>query len=165
MSDKPSIAESCAQALAIVRPVAAAFEGMHKRLPGGLIAPYLCPAGVPTIGRGATHYEDGKRVSMSDAPITEAQAEQLFDWMLPKYQAAALAASPGLVLWPKRLAAITDFVFNCGGPRYRASTLRRKVDAGEWDAAAQEMRKWVRGGGVILPGLVRRREMTARLLL
>ncbi len=39
--------------------------------------PYLCPAGVATIGYGNTFYESGVRVTLSDAPVTKARAEEL----------------------------------------------------------------------------------------
>ena len=44
------------------------------------------------------------------------------------------------------------------------STLRRRVDAQDWEAAKEELMKWVRGGGKVLPGLVRRRQAEAALL-
>jgi len=59
---------------------------------------------------------------------------------------------------PERLGAITDFCFNLGSGNLRASTLRRKILAGDWGAVPAELRKWVRGGGRVLKGLVLRRE-------
>ena len=44
-----------------------AFEGFRG-------TPYKCSAGVPTIGYGATFYPGGKKVTMTDAAITEEQA-------------------------------------------------------------------------------------------
>ena len=58
---KPS--DNC---LAIVRR----FEGFRA-------SPYLCPAGVPTIGYGSTRYEDGSKVSLTDPPITQERADQI----------------------------------------------------------------------------------------
>ena len=45
---------------------------------GCRLKPYLCSAGVPTIGLGNTYYEDGKKVTLADKPITVERAEQLF---------------------------------------------------------------------------------------
>jgi GH24 family phage-related lysozyme (muramidase) len=42
-----------------------------RRFEGFFSHPYLCPAGVPTIGYGATYYEDGRKVTLRDPPITE----------------------------------------------------------------------------------------------
>jgi lysozyme len=57
-----------------------------------------------------------------------------------------------------RLAAIVDFTFNLGAGRLQTSTLRRRVNQRDWENAANELRRWVHGGGKVLPGLVTRRE-------
>ena len=38
------------------------FEGFRAK-------PYLCPAGIPTIGYGSTYYADGRKVTLQDEPI------------------------------------------------------------------------------------------------
>jgi lysozyme len=63
-----------------------------------------------------------------------------------------------------RHSAIADFCFNLGTTRYKASTLKRRVDAGDWPGAAEELAKWVWGGGQKLPGLVARRAAESLLL-
>jgi lysozyme len=63
-----------------------------------------------------------------------------------------------------RLGAITSFVFNLGAGRLAASTLRRKLNAGDWAAARRELVKWVWGGGRKLPGLVLRRAAERELI-
>ena len=45
------------------------FEGFRS-------VPYLCSAGVPTIGYGSTYYANGTRVKLSDSPISEDWAEE-----------------------------------------------------------------------------------------
>ena len=62
-------------------------------------------------------------------------------------------------------AVLTDFAYNLGVPRYRASTLRKRIDIEDWERAATEIRRWNRGGGRILKGLVLRREAEAQLIL
>ena len=57
-----------------------------------------------------------------------------------------------------------DFTYNLGSGNLRASTLRRKVNAGDWRPVPREPRKWVRGGGRALPGLTARREAEAALM-
>lgn len=138
-------------AVAVAAALARRFEGLY-------LTPYLCPAGVPTIGYGATYYEDGTRVQLTDAPITRERADALLLWMVRRvYLPAVLRLCPG-VDSPGRLAALIDFTFNLGTPQLRASTLRKRVNAGDWDAVPGELRKWVRGGGRVLRGLVLRRE-------
>ena len=84
--------------------------------------------------------------------------------VLPKYVNDTLDICPTLADEDDRLAAITDFVFNLGPVRLRASTLKRRVNARDWEGAKVELRKWVFGGGRKLPGLVIRREAEAALL-
>ena len=64
----------------------------------------------------------------------------------------------------ERLAAIVDFTFNLGAGRLQTSTLRRRVNQRDWTAAASELRRWIYGGGKVLPGRVTRREAEAVLL-
>lgn len=133
------------------------FEGFYPR-------PYLCPAGVPTIGYGATFWEDGRRVKLTDEPITKERAEALLLWHVRNVYLPAVmrlcpsAKHPGLV------AALIDFAFNLGAGNLKISTLRRKVNAGEWDALAAEFRKWNKAGGKVLRGLTLRREAEVSLL-
>lgn len=63
-----------------------------------------------------------------------------------------------------RLAAIVDFTFNLGAGRLQTSTLRRRVNQQDWIAVGQELRRWVYGGGKVLPGLVTRRSAEVALL-
>lgn len=137
-----------------------------KRFEGFSAEPYLCPAGVPTIGYGATHYIDGRKVEMSDPAISEHQAEEMLEQMiLNSYMPGVIKASPLVIDKPLVLAALTDFAYNLGVPRYRASTLKKRVDAEDWDRAAVEIKRWTRAGGRVLGGLVRRREAEAKLIL
>lgn len=144
-------------AIDVAAALARRFEGCYLR-------PYLCPAGVPTIGYGATYYEDGCRVTLADAPITGERAEQLLLWMVrTRYLPDVIRLCPGIDD-PLRLAAIIDFTFNLGAGNLGASTLRRRVNAGRWDDVPAELRKWVRAGGRVLSGLVRRREAEVVLI-
>jgi lysozyme len=78
---------------------------------------------------------------------------------------ATLRYCPVLATEPEgRLAAIVDFTFNLGAGRLQTSTLRRRVNQRDWIAAGQELRRWVYGGGRVLPRLLARREAEAHLL-
>lgn len=142
-------------AAALCRP----FEGLRLK-------PYICPAGYPTIGYGTVWKPDGTRVSMDDPPISKETAEEwLVHELTHTYLPGVLKASPGLLARPVALGAITDFAYNLGVGRYRGSTLRRRIDAGDWYGAAEQLMLWVRGGGKVLPGLVRRRQAERDLLI
>lgn len=135
-----------------------------RRFEGAYLRPYICAAGVPTIGYGGTFYQTGERVALSDPPITLAQAEDLLDWMLRKvFMPQVMELCPGIDQ-PEQLAAITDFAFNLGVGRLAASTLRKRINEGDWAAVPGELRKWTRGGGKVLRGLVARREAEILLL-
>lgn len=143
---------------------AALCAGLCRRFEGLYLKPYLCPAGVPTIGYGATYYRDGTSVHMKDPPITRKDAEALLLWMIrERYLPPTLDACPAINT-PARLAALTDFAFNLGAGALRGSTLRKRVNAGRWDDVPAELRKWTRGGGKVLRGLVLRREAEAALI-
>jgi lysozyme len=137
---------------------------LARRFEGCYLTPYLCPAGVPTIGYGATYYEDGTRVTLLDPAVTRERADALLLWMVRTvYLPSVLRLCPGIDN-PQRLAAIIDFAFNLGAGTLKASTLRRKINAGQWNDVPYELRKWVKGGGKVLRGLVIRRDTEAALI-
>jgi lysozyme len=136
-----------------------------KRFEGFRAKPYLCPAGIPTIGYGSTHYADGRAVTLADPPITQEEAHTLMQAELwHRYLPAVLRFCPGAVADFKTLNALVDFCYNLGTGRLQTSTLRRKVNSQDWTGAREQIRKWVRGGGRVLPGLVARRDAEAALL-
>ena len=155
---QPQAPESAApDAVQLAADLCRRFEGFRS-------APYLCPAGVPTIGFGATHYLDGRLVRMTDPPISREAADRLLLLQIRQtYLPAVQRLCPGIT-HPGRLAALVDFTFNLGAGRLQASTLRRRVNAGQWDQVPTELRKWVMGGGRPLRGLVLRREAEIALL-
>lgn len=140
-------------ALALMRR----FEGFYSK-------PYMCPAGVPTIGYGATYYVDGTRVTLTDPAITRERAEALLLWHVRTvYLPAVIKLCPGLD-HPNRLAALIDFTYNLGGSALKGSTLRKRINAGDWEAVPGELRKWDKAGGRVLRGLTLRREAEAQLI-
>lgn len=148
------VSEAVDIAAALCRP----FEGLALK-------PYICPAGYATIGYGTVFKPDGSRVTMDHPPISKENAEEwLVHELRHNYLAGVLKASPSLIANARALGAMADFAYNLGVARYRSSTLRRRVDAQDWEGARSELMKWVRGGGKVLPGLVRRRAAEAALL-
>jgi len=137
--------------------IARRFEGFRGK-------PYLCPAGVPTIGYGSTIYETGRKVSLADSPIDRERATGLLFGELRRSLSAALRYCPVLIQNENRLAAITDFVYNLGPGRLQTSTLRRRINQQNWPEAKKELLRWTRAGGKILPGLVARRTVEAGLI-
>lgn len=139
------------EAAAIAVSLEARWEGFRSK-------PYLCPANVPTKGFGFTHNRDGSRVTLLDPPMTREEATELLRYFTQTiYLPAAHRLCPG-VETAGQLGALTDFCYNLGERALRGSTLRRRVNAREWDLVPDEFRKWVRAGGRVLRGLVLRRE-------
>lgn len=137
------------------------FEGLHRvpKTDPGRAHPYICPAGYWTIGYG--HLCNPKH-----HPITEDEAEVYLALDLQTALAATLRYCPVLATEPEgRLAAIVDFTFNLGVGRLQTSTLRRRINQRDWAASANELTRWVYGGGKVLPGLVTRRTAEAAWLL
>lgn len=126
------------------------FEGLRLRA-------YYCPAGVLTCGYGST----GPDIK-PDTVWTKEQAELRMRRDADVFAAGTLRLCPNLE--GPALAAVADFAYNLGLTRLKGSTLRRKVNAGDWAGARVELLKWVRGGGRVLPGLVLRRQVEAALL-
>jgi lysozyme len=137
------------------------FEGFCRapKDDPGLAYPYVCPAGYHTIGYGHLCKPD-------HPPITEAEAEVYLAQDLMTALAATIRYCPVLATESEsRLAAVVDFTFNLGAGRLQTSTLRRRINQRDWANAGQELRRWVYGGGKVLPGLVKRREAEALRLL
>lgn len=147
------------------------FEGLHRLGKDGLIYPYICPAGYATIGWGTVYKPDGSKVTMDDPPITREIAGL---WLMDELQRVCASAvtrqCPELFAWSvqngqwRQFCAIADFTYNLGSGRLQTSTLRRKLRALDWEGAKEQLALWVRGGGRVLPGLVKRRAAEAALL-
>lgn len=137
------------------------FEGFHRvrKSDPDRAYPYVCPAGFWTIGYG--HLCDPKH-----SPITKAEAESYLAADLMTAVNATLRYCPVLATESEaRLAAIVDFTFNLGAGRLQTSTLRRRVNQRDWSGAVTELRRWIYGGGKVLPGLIARRDAECVWLL
>lgn len=144
-------------AIDVAKALARRFEGFYA-------APYLCPAGVPTIGYGATYYPSGDPVRLTDPPINRERAELLLAWQLETvYLPQVIRLCPGIDS-PERLAAIVDFTFNLGASNLRTSTLRRRINAGQWDDVPAQLLRWNKAGGRVLRGLTIRRQAEGGLI-
>lgn len=150
---------SISKAVDLAIPLIKKWEGFRSK-------PYLCSAGVPTIGYGSTYYFDGRKVTLQDGAINESDANDLlYHSIINTFAPSAIRLCPILINYPSKLAAVISFCYNLGSTRLSASTLRRRINAEMWEEAGNEFRKWVYGGGVKLKGLVLRREDERKLFL
>ncbi len=154
-----------------------------KKYEGFRSKPYICPAGVPTIGFGSTYYPDGKKVTLNDIPINELQGLEILKNVLSFYEKSVDTFVRDDIN-QNQFDALVDFAYNCGIGNLKTSTLLKKVNINPLDPSIRnEFMKWVYGGdgshngidddgdGLVdekgerkkLPGLVIRRNAEANL--
>ena len=129
-----------------------------RRFEGLYLKPYLCPAGVPTIGYGATFYQDGKKVSLRDKPITREQAEDLLMYHLKQYFLKEVLLLCYTLDTECKAASILDFAFNVGLGNLKISTLRKRILSKNWEDVPNQLMRWNKANGKVLKGLTLRRE-------
>jgi lysozyme len=134
-----------------------------KKFEGFMSKPYKCPAGIPTIGYGATFYPDGQKVTMSDKAITEAEGTALLASMLTKFEQYVDSYCIDTIT-QNQFDALVSFCYNLGPNNLKSSTLLKKVNANTNDETIRaEFMKWTKAGGRVLKGLVTRRTAEADL--
>lgn len=138
-------------------------KDLIKKYEGFKNHPYKCPAGVPTIGYGFTHYRNGQKVEMSDNPITKKEAEILLDEILEEYEDAVIR-NVETEINQNQFDALVSFTFNLGEGNLSRSTLLRKINNNPNDPSiADEFKRWNKAGGRVLKGLKKRRNEEAYL--
>jgi lysozyme len=154
------------------------YEGFRSR-------PYLCPAHIWTIGYGHVLYQEqirlpvvrveGKTIPMirKEMPLkpednrvwTKAEIDQLFREDVATFERGVLRLVPGCVGRQGSFDALVSISFNFGLGNLQRSTIRMRANRGDWEGAAEAFRVWNKGGGKVLPGLVKRREAEIALFL
>ena len=145
------------------------FEGCHN-------TPYRCPATLWTIGYGHVLYPDQARLKTPERALYGIKDEhnRVFEYDeidsilekdLQRFEAGVLRLCPAAADSQSHFDAVVAFSFNVGLGNLQASTLRMKYNRGEFEGAADEFLKWRKSNGVVLAGLVRRREAERALFL
>jgi lysozyme len=132
------------------------LDNLLKKFEGCKLKAYHCPAGVCTIGYGHTSAAGAPQV-VDGMTITQAQAEDILKRDIVKYEVAVMDLVK-VKLTQNQFDVLVDFAYNAGVGNLKSSTMLKKVNAGDFDAVPAELMKWVKGGGKVLPGLVRRRQ-------
>lgn len=127
------------------------FEGLR-------LQSYQDAVGVWTIGYGTTR---GIKPGMS---ITKEQAERMLANDVQRFEVEVerLVKVP---LTSNQRDALISFTYNLGAANLESSTLLRLLNRGDYAAAAEQLPRWNKAGGKVLPGLVRRREAERALFL
>ena len=152
------------------------FEGFRNR-------PYLCPADIWTIGYGHVLYQEQIRLPVvTDKPNvvirkkfslrqgdnrvwSKEEINELFRKDVATFERGVLRLVPGVVGRQGAFDALVSISFNFGLGNLQRSTIRMRANRGDWEGAAEAFRMWTKGGGRVLPGLVRRREAEIALFL
>jgi len=153
--------EICTEALALIEE----FEGCLRKVGPDLYAPYRDPVGIATIGIGSIWRKDGSRVQMSDPPINKAMCYELMNHELNLKCIPAVSRLITVPLHPLSFGALVSFTYNCGDGALKASTLRKVINARQWNAVPGEFAKWRTAAGRVLPGLVRRRTAESKMFM
>jgi lysozyme len=139
------------------------FEGLRLRA-------YQDTAGVWTIGYGSTRYGNGLPVKKGDLLGSAAAADQLFTQTLIYYQDAVNRAVK-VPLTQHQFNALVSFTYNEGTGALQSSTLLKYLNAGNYQAAADQFLVWNKitspatGKKVVSSTLVQRREQERALFL
>ena len=157
------------------------YEGFRSR-------PYLCPAHIWTIGYGHVLYQEQIRLPMvrppgktkddipmirSEYPLkpednrvwTKEEINELFRVDVEAFERGVLRLVPSVSGRQGSFDALVSFAFNAGLGNLQRSTIRMKANREDWEGAAAAFRVWTKGGGKVLPGLVKRREAEIALFL
>lgn len=134
-----------------------------KQFEGLSLKPYLCPAGIPTLGFGNTYYPNGTKVKLTDPPITKEKAEELLKFLLVSYEKAVDSFCRDDIS-QSQFDALCSFAYNVGNGNLQKSTLIKKVNANPSDPSIRlEFMKWNKAAGKVLPGLTKRRKAESDL--
>lgn len=127
------------------------FEGFKSK-------PYLCPAGISTIGYGSTIKKNGSRVKLTDKIISEKEATELLQSTLIEYENMVMRKLKRTVK-QNEFDALVCFVYNCG----ISQTLFEMVNNQNPLLKTWWTSHYITGGGKILKGLIERRKAEAKL--
>jgi len=159
-------------------------EALMHRYEGCRSRPYLCPAHIHTIGYGHVLYQDQIRLPVirkegytgqirSEYPLrpednrvwTKNEIDELFRTDVALFERGVLRLVPGVFGRQGSFDALVSFAFNAGLGNLQRSQIRMRANRGDWEGAAESFMDWTKGGGKVLPGLVKRREAEVALFL
>jgi len=148
---------------------------MIKHHEGVRYKPYRCPARLWTVGVGRVLYAIQGRLPLDqrdafplephdNRTFSKDEVNGLLSFDLQRFEVGVARLFP-LVLTQGQNDALVSFAFNLGLGGVQRSTLRSKMLRGEIEEAADEFLKFTKGGGKVLPGLVKRRNDERALFL
>jgi lysozyme len=162
-----------------------AGEDLMHKYEGFRNKPYLCPAHIWTIGYGHVLYQEQIRLPVVRVPDkhtpmirkemplkpednrvwSKEEINELFRVDVAYFERGVLRLVPGCVSRQGSFDALVSISYNFGLGNLQRSTIRMRANRGDWEGAADAFRVWTKGGGKVLPGLVKRREAEIALFL
>ena len=134
------------------------YQGIEliRHFEGCRLDAYLCPAGVWTIGYGHTaDVKEGDSIDQEAAEAFLIEDLETFEQAVTR-----LVEVP---LTQQQFDALVSWTFNLGAGNLAESTLLKKLNNYQYAEVPEQMMRWVRAGGKVLDGLVRRRAAEAAL--
>jgi GH24 family phage-related lysozyme (muramidase) len=134
-----------------------------KKYEGFRANPYICPAGVPTIGYGNTFYPDGRKVKMGDPTVTDKQAVDMLIDVADKSFVSVLEKK--IPYWAEmsdgQKSALISFAYNLGANFYgdtaNFGSITRVLKNKEWNLVPEMLLKYRNPGSAFEEGLRKRR--------
>ena len=161
-----------------------AGEDLMHRFEGFRNKPYLCPAHIWTIGYGHVLYQEQIRLPMvrkegytgmirSEYPLraednrvwSKDETNKLFEDDVANFERGVLRLAPALSGRQGAFDACVSFAFNAGVGAFQRSSIRMKINRGDWEGAADALLLYCMAGGKILLGLKKRRDAEKALFL
>ena len=146
--------------------------------------PYLCPAHIWTIGYGHVLYQDQIKLPVvrkegytgmirSEYPLkpednrvwSKEEINKLFADDVGPTERGVLRLAPALSGRQGAFDACVSFAFNAGVGAFQRSSIRMKINRGDWEGAADALLLYCMAGGKILAGLKKRRDAEKALFL
>lgn len=154
------------------------FEGLEDGDPSTVnLDPYPCPAGIWTIGWGHAIYYQGRMLSIKN-PEDKEIAYSLFKGGITIDQAIELLTTdltPRCIQTDKAItnknindnqfSACVSLMFNIGIGNFLISDVLKYTNSGNFQKAAISFASWRKSKGVVLSGLVKRRDAERKLFL
>lgn len=156
---------------------------MH-RYEGYRTKPYLCPAHIWTIGYGHVLYQEQIRLPVvrvdgytgmirKEMPLkpednrvwTKEEIDKLFANDVANFERGVLRLAPPVTGRQGAFDSCVSFAFNAGLGTFQRSSIRMKLNKGDWEGAANALLLYCMGGGKVLAGLKKRREEEKALFL
>lgn len=132
------------------------FEGLRLKA-------YDDGVGVWTIGYGTTKYPNGIRVKKGDT-CTLDQAKAYMQNDLKAFEQTVNSAVK-VPVSQNQFDALVSLAYNIGSTAFKNSTLVKRLNEGNYKAAANQFDVWVNAGGKRMQGLVNRRTTEKALFL